>query len=691
MKLSLKHIYLYSLIGLGASTLASCDSFLDREPITSVTPEAYFSTVDQVGAYVINYYSWLQNSRGQSLFHDKNWRSGMTLNDNNTDNLFSQSGDLNYFAGEKLVPAGKNFETYYSRIRTWNWLLEQILPKEEAGTIQGDEATLKHYIGEAYFFRALAYYQALVRYGDMPIIEKVLSDDAEELKALAVRAPRNEVARFILKDLDTAISRLQDQGFMNNQRINKQTAQLLKSRVALFEATFERYHQGTGRVPGDESWPGKNMSYNQGKTFDIAGEIDFFLTEAMSSAKAVADHCTLTENSHQMNPTLGQTNGWNPYFDMFSSENLSSISEVLLWKEYNLSIGYTHDAGYILSAGGDQLGLSRSYITSFLMQNGLPWYADNSGYQGDTTVSLEKQGRDERLQLFVMGEDDVTASDPRDPKVAAKNDVTTLDTIPLLTNSLELLDFTGYRPRKYYSYDYDQYQSNTVICTTGAVVFRAAEAYLNYIEACYEKNHNLDPDAERYWKAIRKRAGVSEDYELTVANTDLAKEVNIVNGTVYGDLAVYSGDQPVDAMLYNIRRERRCEFISEGMRWDDLKRWRSWDLAINGHYMLEGMNFWDETYKKYENSTNPNTPKLKADGSSDANMSAASVSKYIRPMGRTQINDQLFDGYTWKKAYYLEPFGVMDFTLTATDPNNVETSSMYQNPYWPMTAGRALE
>ena len=55
MKLSLKHIYLYSLIGLGASTLASCDSFLDREPITSVTPEAYFSTVDQVGAYVINY------------------------------------------------------------------------------------------------------------------------------------------------------------------------------------------------------------------------------------------------------------------------------------------------------------------------------------------------------------------------------------------------------------------------------------------------------------------------------------------------------------------------------------------------------------------------------------------------------------------------------------------------------------
>lgn len=39
MKLSLKHIYICSLIGLGASTLASCNDFLDREPITNVTPK----------------------------------------------------------------------------------------------------------------------------------------------------------------------------------------------------------------------------------------------------------------------------------------------------------------------------------------------------------------------------------------------------------------------------------------------------------------------------------------------------------------------------------------------------------------------------------------------------------------------------------------------------------------------------
>ncbi len=689
MKLSLKHIYICSLIGLGASTLASCNDFLDREPITSVTPEAYFTTVDQVGAYVINYYSYLQNSRGQSLFHEKTWRSGMTLNDDNTDNLFSQSGNLDWFAGEKKVPSGKNFETYTSRARVWNWFFEQILPKEEVGSIQGDKETLKHYIGEAYFFRALTYYQALVRYGDFPIIDQVLPDDAAVLKELSQRAARNEVARFILKDLDNAISRLKDQGFQNNQRINKQTAQLLKSRVALFEATFEKYHRGTGRVPGDDAWPGKDMPYHQGKTFDILGEIDFFLAEAMSAAKAVADHCVLTENSHQINPVLGQIGGWNPYFDMFSSEDLSNLSEVLLWKQYNRGLGYTHDAAYILSAGGDQLGLSRSFITSFLMQNGLPYYADGSGYKGDLSVSMEKEGRDERMQLFVFGEEDVTRSDLGDLLVAKDNQVVTLDTIPLVTSSVELQDFTGYRPRKYYSYDHSQYESNTVICTTGAVVFRAVEAYLNYIEACYEKNGSLDNDASRYWKAIRRRAGVSEDFNLTIAHTDLDKEANMVDGTVYGDLAVYSGDRKVDATLYNIRRERRCEFISEGMRWDDLKRWRSWDPAITGHYMLEGMNLWDEAYKKYVDAEGKSI--LIADGTSNANISAASVSKYVRPMGRTEINNQLFEGYTWKKAFYLEPLGVQDFTLSASNPGDVKTTSMYQNPYWPMTAGRALE
>ena len=70
---------------------------------------------------------------------------------------------------------------------------------------------------------------------------------------------------------------------------------LIKSRVALYEATFEKYHQGTGRVPGDETWPGKSVHPNF--SLDVTAEINFFLDQCMDAASQVADAITLTENT----------------------------------------------------------------------------------------------------------------------------------------------------------------------------------------------------------------------------------------------------------------------------------------------------------------------------------------------------------------------------------------------------------
>lgn len=80
--------------------MTSCNDFLDREPITSVTPNSYFTVADQIGAYVINYYnSSLVNSRGVPLYHQQAWNEGLGINDNNTDNFVQGAGSLSYFAG----------------------------------------------------------------------------------------------------------------------------------------------------------------------------------------------------------------------------------------------------------------------------------------------------------------------------------------------------------------------------------------------------------------------------------------------------------------------------------------------------------------------------------------------------------------------------------------------------------------
>ena len=453
------------------------------------------------------------------------------------------------------------------------------------------------------------------------------------------------------------------------------------------------------------------------------------MEEAIASAAEVADAVTLAANSHQMNPDYGVIAGWNPYFEMFSDVSLDGYDEVLLWREYSSSANQAHSAAYQLGVGGDQLGLSHSYVRSFLMQDGLPYYA-SSLYEGDASVSQEKANRDERLQLFVAGEEDVLDSDHKDQDVYGDANghepytLSTLDTLNITNSEIQTLDKTGYRPRKYLTYDYSQ-RTTQVASTTACPVFRGTEALLNYIEAYYVRYGTLDEKARSYWQQLRSRAGVSTDIDATIAATDLTKEFDNDNGIVKGDLAVYSGTEQVDATLYNIRRERRCEFISEGMRWDDLKRWRSWDMVLESganRYLFQGMNIWDEAYKKYGidkdyplsgyeayernagNNMDPDYPYLwgsnkvpfRVDPLGDGgNVSApddALTGKYLSPLRlNTQGNQQLANGYSWHKAYYLEPLGVQDLTLTATDATDTSTSMMYQNPFWPTSSGYADE
>lgn len=173
MKINIKQLCLYSLIGLGGAGMTSCNDFLDREPITSVTPNSYFTVADQIGAYVINYYnSSLVNSRGVPLYHQQAWNEGLGINDNNTDNFVQGAGSLSYFANTWQVPSNQNLKSTYSVIRTWNYLINTVEPKIAEGSIQGTTETINQYLGEAYFFRAMAYFNALATFGDLPIITK---------------------------------------------------------------------------------------------------------------------------------------------------------------------------------------------------------------------------------------------------------------------------------------------------------------------------------------------------------------------------------------------------------------------------------------------------------------------------------------------------------------------------------------
>lgn len=669
-------------------TVTSCSDFLDRPPLDQISPDSYYTTADQLGTFTINYYT--------SIFpNNSGWFAGAATFDDGTDNQASRGGNSGmYLQDQWKVPTSGGIGM--NAIRNVNKFINESEAKIAAGKVTGTPEQINQYMGEAYFIRAMLYYSKLQDYGDFPIELKELNVNNDLVEA-SKRQPRNLVARQILSDMDKAIDKLQVT-IANKVRINKNAALAMKSRMALYEATFEKYHRGTGRVPGDANWPGKNKEWNKNFTINQDDEVNFFLDQAIDAAKKVCDAVPLkTQNSHVMNPSsIGQYNGWNSYYDMFASPDLSKYPEVLLWRQFNSNL--TPSLAHLTSnklRGGASTGWTRGLVESFLMKNGLPIYASGSGYHGDTTVDMTKTDRDERLQLFMFGESDVLGIDQKSIDLANKKlaaGATPLTKI--LFNAATLFatdqasrDVTGYRQRKFYNYDPAMQLGQTFSDVDGQIIIRVEEAMLNYIEASYLRTGSLDATATGYWTALRARAGITAPISTTIAATDMSKEAD-VNRPSY-DWAAFSAGHPVDATLYSIRRERRSEFAGEGLRNDDLIRWASLDQVKN--YQIEGVNFWDQIYQNPSFVNDKGVSLIIADGESNATMSAKTLSKYVRPYQIQKTNNILYDGYTFYQAHYLSPFSYQEMQLCSPD-GTAENSNLYQNIYWPVEAnGEAIK
>lgn len=658
--------------------LVSCDDFLDKEPQSSVDPEAYFKKASDLESYADRIYKDILPSNGS-------WTYGLYKEDNDTDNQSGVTANDRFTSDRWKVPhTGGNWS--FEQIYRCNFFFSEVLPKYgenidgSGNTISGDIASIKHYIGEMYFLRASEYFKKLQEYGDFPIITKPLDDNITVLTEASKRSPRNEVARFIMEDLDKAYTLLSAKD-MSTTRINKDVALLLKSRVALSEGTWLKYFKGTAFVPNGEGWPGAAKDYNAAYQYpsgSIDNEIAYFFEQAMVASKQVAE---IYKSSLTVNTGLVQqstTDEANPYHEMFAQEDLSSVKEVLLWRQYARSL-VTHDVNSAASRGNSRVGLTRGFVNNFLMADGTPvythgTYVDGDGYyKGDKTIADVRVNRDSRLSIFLK--------EPGQKNVLFELDnlegteAVVVEPYPLITLGDGMRGYsTGYALRKGGSYNKKYYAGNGGY--TALPCYRAAEALLNYMEASYEKLGSLDATAREYWVILRQRSHVSTDIDKTISLTNMSKEAE-------NDWAAYSAGKLVDATLYNIRRERRSEFIAEGLRWADLRRWRAMDQLITTPYHIEGFHLWNTPMEKWYND-------LLADGTNDANVSSKSRSEYLRPYERYSAQ-AAYNGVTWKMAHYLSPVRIKELQLTSADGSDVTTSPIYQNPYWPLVADQPAE
>ena len=143
----------------------------------------------------------------------------------------------------------KDWNNGYTAVRKCNYFLKNY------HRVTNITPNVEHYIGEGYFFRAEAYFGLLKNFGGVPLITDVLNVSSEEL--YKERSTREEIAKFIIQDLDSAIHylHLKNKGACKPGRVNKQAALTMKARVALYEGTWEYYH---GRKGTDYAVAGKD-------------------------------------------------------------------------------------------------------------------------------------------------------------------------------------------------------------------------------------------------------------------------------------------------------------------------------------------------------------------------------------------------------------------------------------------------
>ena len=410
----------------------------------------------------------------------------------------------------------------------WNWEnLRKINIFLKYSSNCPDEQVRRKYDAIARCLRAYFYYGKLKTFGDVPWYDKVLESDDEDL--YKGRDSREYVAEKMLEDLNYAIQYAPSDVKLNE--CTKWTALAIKSRFCLFEGTFRKYHK--------------------------LGDWEKWLNECISASKMLME-----EGPYEIDMTGGPTVAYRDLFVQPETNGDATTKEVILARSYSIGLGVKHGTNYkINNISGQQMGLDKALINSYLMKDGSR-FTDKAGYQTMTIVE-ECMDRDPRLAQ--------TIRTPKFIRVGA-----TSDKVGLMQDAVKV-STTGYMPIKYVqdeNHDAQTQNDNDIIA------FRYAEVLLNYAEARAELGLINQNDINKTIKHLRDRVGMP-NLNVKDANTDpcafLADQYPLVEGDNKG-------------VILEIRRERRIELVMEGLRYDDLMRWKAGELMtrrFKGIYVPE--------------------------------------------------------------------------------------------------------
>lgn len=604
MKTIYKALSAACLVAAGVSLTSCNDDFLERYPQTSLTEQNAFQTYENFQSYMYQSYNLFTNANiftnfsGGSYYWGGQWTS-----DYNSGLMTNREGSHNPYAWQNITPSTTSGVWNFAEIRRINIMLEHL---DDANLTDAEK---RHWRSVGYFFHSWWYMELVNRFGDIPYITNVLTDESPE--AYGPRTPRKEVVENIISRLEYAIENIGDTSKDGTNPLTANACKAALSRFLLREGTWAKYHNLT-----DEPW------------------------------QQYLEKC-LTVSQELMNdyPTLYMGNGFNHYpgagyDEMLTSESLHGKPGVIMYKEYNNLL--MHRFSDLIHVEAHRCDAPQSTVDMFLMKNGKPINNPTSGFEGGEGKDLYDyfSNRDPRLI--------VNFCPPAQGKVqnfADPDNITTflkwtfwkvgenLNGGPRVISEADSIKF-----RRYIDYlgpnihcengegieswgvkrlpghnwggsmchsspnitEYSQ-TDNYMRCWTGYYfwknftmwevgsngnfqtsdkpIFLIEEVLLNYAEAAYELNRFNQSVADMTINKLRDR--VEMDH-LVVSEITADFDPDRDKGTApwtrgYDEKTNYE----VDPVLWEIRRERMIELFGQGFAFYDIRRWHKAPYFVN--------------------------------------------------------------------------------------------------------------
>lgn len=492
--------------------LAGCTKDLNQSPETQLADDNFWNTTSDLSQACNYLYTFLGSLGGDPS------GSPTPYQDNYSDIAYG-SGSGGIGDGTRVAPATSNeWTNYYRLIRASNNILEKSVK------VSGDAATIARYLGEARFFRAMGYFELVKRFGDVPYISKTLTTVDSLL--YSPRTPRQIVIDSIYADLDYAAANCPQPDALAGAeygRITRSAALAYKSRVALFEGTWDKFRS--------ISTANQNLQ-----------------------AAIGASNTLITEGKH----SLYTTNGSESYYYEFQYSGGPTGNPIQLLYGPQINYNYTSNKENILvrlygqntsnniashsyergSLEQGNIVPTRAIMDDYLYKDGLPQGKSAYDSSADQTSSLtEFQNRDPRMFASVW---------------------TSGQALPQNGGLIPYRAATSYKIRKYFVVSDWNGQTSFINFN----IIRYAEVLLNYAEAKYELDGMIsDADLDLTINALRNRA----------SGNDVAKLPLLTNAFVAANGL---------NMRTEIRRERTVELAFEGLHYWDLLRWKSAETVL---------------------------------------------------------------------------------------------------------------